>query len=204
MPPPRGIPPPRGMPPHGISRGPPQRRLSRQHLPRGPPPRGPPPRGLPYGAATGPIPANGQYQSAYGVGHHQMPRDLGPRANSLVANDNKPFMNRRASYSGTSAAYTPTSRSQESAHSMPVNILNAPPSHLQTYVPNVPSGTTQSLGTLTVKCVEAVGLAAGNESSIFTKADPYVKLILGDNEKRTKIKMKAGSQAVRNHSIHNA
>lgn len=181
-------PPLRGAP-SGI-RGPPPRGPSPRHImmSRGPPPRGGPPRGPPFASMPGrggpprgppgPWAANG----------------LGPRPNSLVINQS-----RRASYAGPStvAAMATSVRSHESTKTVPGNIVQShPPSTFPSYKPNISNKSIAPLGVLTIRCVKAIDLASSNDSSIFTKADPYVKLTIGETVFLTKTKVRAGADPV--------
>ena len=88
-------------------------------------------------------------------------------------------------------------RSQESAKPVPGNIIQTPPpSHLPSYKPNITTKPISYFGTLTIRCIKAIGLISSDDKSIFTKADPYVKLTVGGMEFQTKTNLRGGSDPV--------
>jgi len=214
--PPRG-PPPRGPPP----RGPP---------PRGPPPRGPPPQGM-MGRTPGPMgpphpgfqgfspsapiagmttvgPLRGPppgYSGGRRPGMQGVPETIpvgpvtpqNPLESGLMNPMTKTFM---PGQDPVLSGYGPPT-GQRTPHSVTIhpNGLGDPPPHVLSKPPPFAAGPQRPFGRLDISVVRGINLKAGQ--GVFGKADPYVKVKIGDQEFITETHSQGGKNPLWNNKF---
>mmetsp|Transcript_56225 Transcript_56225/g.168337 ORF Transcript_56225/g.168337 Transcript_56225/m.168337 type:complete len:134 (-) Transcript_56225:1112-1513(-) len=88
---------------------------------------------------------------------------------------------------------------QTTGPSLPANMLGTPPPQVQSYAPPIAAGSNRPFGELTVAIIAAKNLKAGQ--GVFGKADPYVKLKLGEQEHSTNPDSQGGKNPVSSCSL---
>ncbi|KAL7549562.1 hypothetical protein ACHAWF_012833 [Thalassiosira exigua] len=197
--PPRGPPPSRGrlgMPPPGLGPNGPQPEMPRGPAPtppRGPPPKGPPPRGPPghylgRPSVKNPDPPTSKYPPPSAPprpGQQSMSHNMSPMPNpqieltqpSAPPLPSQPMMPTMTPIRNPNPATQPLIVNNQPMHPTP---LGKPPPHISSQAPSITPQPQRAFGKLVVTILKGLNLKAGQ--GVFGRADPYVKLKLGDSE----------------------
>ena len=88
----------------------------------------------------------------------------------------------------------PDSEQHVDGQELSQSTLGSPPPHIASYAPPFVPGHNEPFGKLVVNIVKGKNLKAGQ--GVFGKADPYVKMKLGDKEEETSPHLNGGKNPV--------